>query len=543
MSLHTAKAVTRVTLNRIDKDFRYEGISYIDFKQLEMDRVLTGLLPRLWWDGRRSVIQRTRDVTTEDFTDTIIEHPDAFEGFDPVVTARWVETHLLDMVNRGKATQAVAGLRPLHGFTYRFRNTRRSRAYNADEQIYEMLSHASGNKGTQALRDLKQFFFAGVDAPTQAPRPGADIDVETQALISLSDAVQSQIGDRPATDRDHRSYPPLYQQAADLLADDVLRLLVHQALIPRTVLVEYLKILLAFHLALYHLTIMKLLPAMVRGEKYASADGGFFLDVTGLPGSRPARLAERSAALWFGRIPGFVRAAFTVKKLDDFAEYLFKRGLTRPSGGFFQVRDLLALLGQGRREERLRYAAGRLSAIEDARDQEMEDPEYDQILQLGTDEFTTYVEVITHFRVKFHRKYLTECLDTLLLKNRPGSMIAQPRGGHRRFVLDSRLLEVLLQLSLLNVTPRGSFETRSLRVDEFIGLLRKRYGLHVDRLPDGDGFGPAIVTDHAALRENRAAFIARLREIGFYSDLSDAYLTQTITPRYTINAETSRAAV
>ena len=75
-----------------------------------------------------------------------------------------------------------------------------------------MLSHASANLGTMALGDLKQFFFAGVDAPTKAPRPGADIDVETQALISLSDAVQNEISDRAATDRDHRSYPPLYQR-------------------------------------------------------------------------------------------------------------------------------------------------------------------------------------------------------------------------------------------------------------------------------------------------------------------------------------------
>ena len=108
--------------------------------------------------------------------------------------------------------------------------------------------------------------------------------------------------------------------------------------------------------------------------------------------------------------------------------------------------------------------------------------------------------------------------------------------AQRRFTLDSRLLEVLLQLSLLDVDSQHGFYTRSLRIDEFLGLLRERYGLCIDRLPDGDGFGPAIVTDHAALRENRAAFVARLREIGFYSDLSDAYLTQTITPRYTIEA-------
>ena len=529
-----------MALNRLDREFRHEGISYLDYKQLEMDRVLTALLPRLWWGGQRSVIARSRDLTIEDFTETIAEHQEAFEGFDPATTRRWVETHLLDMVSRGKPTQAVAGLRPLHGFTYRFRNSRRSRSYGADEQIYEMLGHASSNIGPLALNDLKEFFFTGVDTPTQTPRPGDDVDVETQALISLSEAVRNEINDRPVADRNHRSYPPLYQQAADLLAEDVLRLLAHQRLIPRTVLVEYLKILFAFHLSVYHLNAMKLLPALLCGEASARADGGFFLDVTGLPGAAPALLAERSAAAWYGRIPGFIRAAFTVKKLDDFAQYLVKLGqLPRPPGGFFPVSDLLALLGPRRREERLRYAAGRLSAIEDARDRDAdEDPEYAQLLQLGTDEFTTYVEIVTHNRIGFHRKYLTDCLDSLLLKNRPGAMIAQPRRGQRRFTLDSRLLEVLLQLSLLGVdSRRSSFYTKSLRIDEFLDLLRDRYGLCIDHLPDGDGFGPAIVTDHAALRQNRAAFIARLREIGFYSDLSDAYLTQTITPRYTIKAD------
>jgi hypothetical protein len=528
-----------MALNRIDKQFRHEGVSYLDYKQVDMDRVLTAFLPRLWWDGQPSRIARSGDLGVEDFVELIEGHSEAFVGFDDAVTRRWVETHLLDIVSRGKPSQAVAGLRPLHGFTYRLRNARRSRPYGADEQLYEMLSHASNDAGRVALNMLKDFFFAGVDARTEAPRLGDDIDVETQALISLSEAVRGQIADR-AAGLPRRSYPPLYQQAADHLADDVLRLLVHREFIPRTVLVDYLKILFAFHLALYHLKIMKLLPALVRGDKNATADGEFFLDVTGLPDSASARLAERSAAAWFGRIPSFVRATFTVKKLDDFAQHLARRNLLRrPSGGNFGVSDLLPLLGSRYREERLRYAAGRLTAIEDARESGPDaDPAQTQLLQLGTDEFTTYIEMITHYRVRFHRQYLTECLDSLLLKNRPGAMIAQPRGGARRFTLDSRLLEVLLQLSLLDVDSRHGFYTRSLRIDHFVDLLRERYGLCVDRLPDGDGFGPTIVTDHAALRENRAAFVARLREIGFYSDLSDAYLTQIITPRYTVEART-----
>lgn len=527
-------------LDRRDKEFRHEGVSYLDYKQVEMDRVLTAFLARLWWGGQRSVISRTRDLTVEDFVATFEEHPEAFQGFDPAVTKRWVETHLVDMVSRGKPGEAVAGLRPLHGFTYRFRNARRSRSYGADEQLYEMLSHAKVPADSVALGGLKDFFFAGVDARTEATRLGTEIDVETQALISLSEAVRGQITDRPVTDRDRRSYPPLYQEASDLLANDVLRLLYHRHLIPRTVLVDYLKILFAFHMALYHLKIMKLLPAMIRGDGI-SVGGSFFLDITGLPDSGAARLAEVSAASWFGRIPEFVRATFTVKKLDDLAEHLARRGqLSRPPGGFLAVSDLLGLLGQRYRKERTTYAAGRLTAIEASRpSDEDEDPAVAQLLQLGLDEFTTYVEVVTHYRVKFHRQYLTECLDTLLLKNRPGAMIAQPRNGTRRFTLDSRLLEVLLQLSLLSP---DSFETVPLRVDEFLAILRDRYGLYIDQLPEGDGFGPAIITDHAALRDNRAAFIARLREIGFYSDLSDAYLTQTITPRYIIAATSGAGA-
>lgn len=531
-----------MTLHRSDKEFRHPGVSYLDYKQMEMDRVLTGFLPRLWWDGRSSIVSRSADLAVDDFVDTLREHPESFAGFDPDTTRRWLETHLLDVVNRGKATQAVAGLRPLHGFTYRFRNARRSRAYGADEQLYEMISHASDpRRGVRTLEHLKNFFFDGLDKRTESPTLDADIDVETQALINLSEAVKRDITDRPASAKDRRSHPPLYPEASDLLVEDVLRLLFHRDLIPRSVLVDYLKILFAFHLALYHLRILKLLPSLVRGE-HARPGGGLFLDVVGIPGTPTARLAERSAAVWFGRIPDFVRATFTVKRLDDLARHLVRRGTLRvPSRGFFTVEDLLSLLSPAHKEERDRFAGGRLAVIESSRDADAEtDAEVEQILHLGLDDFTAYIEVITAYRVAFHRKYLTGCLDSLLLKNRPGAMIAQPRRGDRRFILDSRLLEVLLQLSLLRLGDDGEFYTASLRVDEFLTILRERYGLHIDRLPSGDGFGRPTIDDHAALRANTDAFTARLREIGFYSDMSDAYLTQTITPRYTVTTERAR---
>ena len=58
----------------------------------------------------------------------------------------------------------------------------------------------------------------------------------------------------------------------------------------------------------------------------------------------------------------------------------------------------------------------------------------------------------------------------------------------------------------------------------------------------GDGFGTPSINDLAALRQNRRDFESRLWEIGFFRDLSDAFVTQTIAPRYTISASDGRHA-
>ena len=41
------KGVTNLPLSKTDREFRFPKVSYLDFKQLEMDRVLTAFLQRL----------------------------------------------------------------------------------------------------------------------------------------------------------------------------------------------------------------------------------------------------------------------------------------------------------------------------------------------------------------------------------------------------------------------------------------------------------------------------------------------------------------
>jgi hypothetical protein len=539
--------------------FHHPGVSRIDYKPLDMDRVLTALLARLWHNGMPSKISRTSTLDVEVFVNLFLQNPEVFDGFDRETTTRWTVTHLMDMVNRGRSDEAVAAPRPLHGFTYRFRNSRKSRPYGADEQLYEMLSADDG-----ALKELREFFFSDVDRATGTITPGPDTDVETQALLHLVELAGRRVKDAADTGKPRTPYPPLCAEPATLLCEDVMRLLYHQDHMPRTVLVDYLKTLFAFHLALYHLRMMKLLPAAIEAGAVPTACRNghrsrtaaeccpyrvrLFLDADGAPGTRPAALAEHSADIWYRRIPRFIQATYQVKKLGDFAESLARAGtLSRPSGrNYFTPEDALRLLDKKRRKDRDAFFLQRVNRIRD--EEEDLPPELKRITQLGLSPFDEYVEMLMHYRGLYYRGQFVKCLDSMLLKNRPGALLAQPRGGSaetvRRFILDGRLLEVLLQVTLLREGTDGSgnLVTAPMRVDAFLALLRSRYGLYIDRIPDGDGFTGADLDDQAALRANSAAFLRRLREIGYYQDMSDAYLTQTITPRYAIGT-TARTGV
>ncbi|MFT3707019.1 MAG: hypothetical protein QM817_05055 [Archangium sp.] len=550
-----------MSLSKRDREFRLPKISYIDFKHLEMDRVLTAFFARLAHNGYPSRLTRNFELSVDAFVEFTLEHPEWFTKFqdNPDVVRRWVETHLLDLVNRGKANEALAAPRPLHGFTYRFRNPKHSRDYGAAQHLYEMLYMARKGAGQKALEHLHHFFFQGHDKVTGKAETGAVIDVETQALLRLLDEVK---GDAPDTKSGRESFMPLCVGAADLLAEDIQRLLFYQRFIPRSVMVDYLKVLIAFHLGLYHLRLLKLLPALVRkkGADPTCATGacpmnpksldspfgdcpyrvGLLVDVAGQPGTAMATLAERSADTHYRRIPGFLRAYFATKKLDEFATDLVRRGkLTKPTSGDFSVGEVLQLLDAPLKAEREKFFGQRVSSLVEetsgAKDAEL-DPEVKAVTEMGLPEFDAYIEMIVALRGPFHRKYVTQCLDSLLLKNRAGALIAQGRTKEapRRFVLDSRLLEVLLQIAVLNQGADGGFHTGEMRVDELLVFLRERYGIFIDQLPRGDGFATTSIEDRRALRDNVRAFTGRLREVGFYRDLSDAYVTQTITPRYRI---------
>ncbi|OGP93186.1 MAG: hypothetical protein A2156_08525 [Deltaproteobacteria bacterium RBG_16_48_10] len=548
-------------LQKRDKEFRLPKISYLDFKHTEMDRVLTVLFSRIQHQGYTSRLWKGKPTTIADFREHFLQKKKLFRDFDkyPDVFTRWLETHLLDLVNRGKQEEeAVAAPRPLHGLTYRFRNPKHCRDYGASRQIYEMLKYGRSGKGLNTLQRLKAFFFAGVDNVTDRVDDTALIDVETQALLGLTASdVQS---DAPDTKNEEASYPPLCIGAADLMADDVTRLLIYKDFIPRSVMVDYLKILLSFHLALYHLRVMKMLPILVK-----KAEGDFIcghgrcpmdpqngdapqgdcpyqiallVDVAGIPGTHVSDLATRSADFHYRRIPPFLKGYFVTRKLDEFSKHL--KTINRIPQVDLPLGEVLELQKPEWKKERdIFFGQRRVALLETEEDDSIRDPQLETIYQLGLDDFNLYMECVYLLASNVPRRNLVNALDSLLLKNRPGALLAQGRakGGQRRFILDSRLLEVLLQIAVLRTGGERGYHTAEIRIEEILSFIRERYGVYVDRLPDGEGFEHPSIADRESLRGNTEAFKSKLREIGFYQDLSDAYITQHVTPRYVIKSE------
>jgi hypothetical protein len=244
-------------------------------------------------------------------------------------------------------------------------------------------------------------------------------------------------------------------------------------------------------------------------------------------------LAQKSTDRIFRQIPSFVRANYVVKKLSEFGERMvLTNKMSAQSNGKFSISDIISLLSPEYDLDRNNYFNSRLqNMINESGD---DDPVIKQNLDMKLDDFNTFIEILMSRRSKYHYTYITECLDSLLLKNKANGLLYQSRsrGSSRRFVLGSKLLEVLLQLAVLQ-WDKDQFVTKEIKIEDLLNFLKDRYGLYIDRLPQTLQ-DKCSIEDRQSLQLNMDIFKRRLREIGFYEDLSDAYITQTISPRYTI---------
>lgn len=525
------------------RSFRATEITYLDRKTIQMDRMLLKLFELLRFDGRPAVRRRQRAVDLDMLVALMVRQPQRFVGFDsrPDVARAWLSGDLIEIMNRDRPDRSmVVGPRPFHLNAFKLANPKASADYGASQQIWAMLYYADPT----ILTRLKEFFGRGVDPAVDRYDGRTELDLETLAVLGLVDENPVTPGSTPAP----APQRPICLAEGRLLAEDLRALLSYEGIVPRHILARYIRTVLALHLGLFILRLLQLLPHRVQyaqraqaaaicpleqeGELQVSAcpyQAEIVVDLTENPSSPTAALARASAAALIGDVTPYVRAVIAVNRLKDFVELQVSMGRLPPPRG---LDDLLAVLGDSPSAMEGFYQA-RISAVLSNSAEEAEDPIVLQILRLdGLSSFEKYVELVCLKRLKLERGNMTKLIDSLTQKNRPNGFLRQPSGvrAPRRFVLGNELLETLAQIAVLSQSPDGAFKSTNVLIDDFVAWLRRRYGFVV--------YAPAhravLPEDQDAWRQNQRALRERLRQIGFFTDLSDAFNSQTLRPRYLV---------
>jgi hypothetical protein len=534
-------------LRKQDQEFRNPRVFYPDPKNIDLDRVLINLFLLLRCDGTRPA---TRGRPKAEF-EQVGAHVGTLANMAGVkgvkehreVAQQWLETDIFDLVNRNRPTEAIASLRPLHLDAHKIRVSKHCRDYNHADALYAMLEHGE----RQALIDLRRYLERGRDAATGRYDGKTRLDLETLTVLQMVEDLPNM---HPSGEK-VVNYPPICTGQSRVLGDDVQRLLAYQDVVPRPVMIDYLKAIFGLHLGLFTLRVGRQLTGWIRDRHpnatcltcpvHGSLDApfrecpyglSFTVDMGNDFRKRMAQLAQQDAASEYGRLIDLVKAIFAVNQLLRYARDE-KLGDTPAD-----VVTLLSNTPEG-------FEADFKAQLKELRrlneDDEQIPPEVQAIFDAGLPAFDTFVEVVTHVRQKHHISYLVQMVDKLFQKNASFGALVQGRSkaNPRRWHLGGRLLEVFVQLAVLRAEGAGAdrrFLTAPVLIDDFLHWVERRYGFVIGPSILG-GRRPTTLDEHQAFRDNVRALKDRLREIGFYDDLSDAYNAQTVRPRYVLSLD------
>ena len=537
-----------MSLAKEHTEFFMREICTFDAKKVQIDREFTNLLVLLKYDGApvTSVGRKRKTITIDDLADAVcLDDSLHFVGFreNRAVVYKWLESDFLSLIHRGDPErQQVAAPLPMHLNVYKLRNARFNRDYGVANQIFSMLYYGASD----VMHKLKDFLFEGADIYTDKYDGQKDLDIETLLIMRILDQTEQDYAD----DRKPKDVPlPLCLGQARIMGDDIARLLAYAGKVPRLVLIDYIKTVLALHAGLYLLRIYQIVPDLVnRGGQHPvckdcpvqvhASEGfekcAFPVNIVADMGenfhSRMADLARQQYNQHTEHLNSYVRAHIAIKKLQEFGNELVLKGqIAKPQS----LEEILKLREYEDKIELKTFFEIRIRSLVSA-DEDSADQRLLSIRKMPLSELDAYVEMLFLLRQQYHQKYYSQLLDSLFQKNTENGLLRQGygRSNSRRYTVGSSLLETLVQIAVLEPVENYQYRTRSIRIDDFIEWIRRRYGIYIDRLPNGKD---STILDFEALRLNIQAFKDRLREIGFYTDLSDAYISQVIRPRYYVD--------
>lgn len=521
-------------LDKEERVFRDPYVFAADLKSISLDNTLVNLFMLMRNNGARIKLRLKQgtfhEIKTLKNYFKELENRDEVKGFTdyPEAMESWLRSSLVNMVNRGKAREVVSSMRPLHLESYRIRNQKHTRDYQASDQVYLML-----NQRPEVMKALKDYLLIGWDNASRKIVDNPTLDVDTAGLLHLIRLVEI---DTMSASTSQLSIPPILKDQADCFCDDIMRLLAYQYNIPRSVFIDYLRILIGFHLSLYFQKLISRLPLIVKeGRLDVDDHWSQVVDMTDKLESIVSPLACADMEKTVNGMIDYIKASYkitTMRRVSDYDSYV-ENALTMIKEPTPEINAALSyMLKRVYNNYKEKATTDEEKAEADQNIQELKD-----YLKYEESPLDKYVQCWMKVGSAYQIKYGIQFLDKASMKNETSALMIDGRSRKhpRRGAIGSKLLEVLVQLLVLNPKDGGGFESRPLSIRELAAAIKERYGLIIDGT-DEPRFKDADIKTHLAFKENMNALKNKLRQIGFYTDLSDASSLQKIRPRYKFNA-------
>ena len=484
----------------------------------------------------------------EDLVEIISKDREHFQGIndDPQrkrLLEHWLASDFTTCVKEGRGHAGagrIASMKPIHMSTIKLLDPRiRSQDRDASVFLYNIFRD-SGLLDTESLLPfltLGTTDFGEHDLILNE-REAKSLDIEALFLLRLLEHFKVDLPDRR---KKVATYDFLCPAQKQLIINDTARLLVYKDTIPRRELIQYLMMLLSFHTALYCIKSFSLVNGIVETKKFRcgrcqSIKGDalndlstcdyhpdIIVDLTNGQNETCDELARDNVARHYATMYRYFRSHYKLAKLEEFAR-------TFP-GYTGALNELVKFMGHKDVDAFFRLKLSDVTRLEGGEEQ---DSEIQAIVNLNLPPFDAYVEILTQKTFKTRMRNHRALMASLCGLNRDDGFLRGGRGQKRKYVMGNQLLELLVQLAVVDARPRHgkmAFHTKPITITQFVKWLENRYGIHIDTTKTAND-SPDV---SRALEANYSALKDRLRQLGFFTDLSDASISQVIRPRFPIN--------
>jgi len=529
------------------KAFRWATAMPIDANNILLEQAFARFLVLIRTKGRPITSTTKATLHPENLIEIIRTDTNHFEGINVEsrrqrLLEHWLATDFTTCIKAGMGhagKERIANLKPIHMSTIKLLDPRiRSQDRDLSVFLYNTFRDTDLIIGESSL--LLPYLTKGTtpfgdhDLKLSEAQAGK-LDVETLFLLRLLEHFKTDLPDNRKKVPPHAFLCPAQQQ---LLINDTARLLVYKDIIPRRELIQYLISLFSFHAALYCLRSFSIIQKLADTKKFRCTKckgikqdtlqslcecehhPDIFVDLTNGQDRMCDELAKQRVAKHYGSMFRYFRAHYLLKKLDEFAQ-------TFP-GYKSTIEEAVSFMNHKDLDGYFRTKLGEATQVEEDAEQ---DPEIKAILDLKLPPLDAFVEILYQKTFKSRSRNHKALMASLCGLNREDGFLHGGRGKRRKYVLGNQLLELLVQLAVVGFRKK-QFVTEPITVADFVKWLRDRYGILIDTTGEQND-SPEVAR---ALESNYTALKGRLRQLGFFTDLSDASISQVIKPRFPISA-------